>query len=461
MDEPNNVQAITDLLEHASQLKFKDHNAVRQVATQALVAAQALNHTALAIEASCELAWCDISNGKISEGIEIGLKALTLAREHNLTAMEGRAMGMIGLAFATSGNLYDALQVFDRQKDLAIAALDYKQLAGVLSDIASAHDRLGNYQLALDILLQAHEIAETYPVGIVYDYVLLNIAETYHNIQQPEKSRQVFRDLLQRIQGRGYDVIEVIAHVNLGKVLLAMGDSTGAIRECNLAWDIAHKTTNPRLKMQGQLGFFLIEQARGFQDEALERLKNIIALCDEYHQDEHKLGVLRVIKNIQLEQGDTAAALETYRQIDEFIDKTLLGQIETRISILRAVNEVERAWAQVKFERERAERLEREIQLQHEMEEQHLLAERHRLSAEHQRDLFRRKEAIILRLSHEIRNPLAVISGANELVQRHHSKMTMEQILGHSTQIQEQVKRISLLLNEVLTAVNLDEPPVL
>lgn len=455
------AHAIATLLERATHLKFADPQAVRPLTIQVRDAAQALGETSSYIQALCELAWCEIMGGSLTDGTTIALNALRLAREHRIGAMEGRAMGMIGIAFSTSGNLTDALQVFERQKDLAIENLDHPQLVGVLSDIASGYDRLNHYQRALDLFLQAQAIAQKYPVGVAGDYVQLNIAETYFNLGQADLATQTYQTLLRDIDGKGYHLIAGIAHVNLAKVLLTTGDMSNALHHCEMGWDIAAETNFPRLKMQGELGFYMLEQARGAHDKALERLQNILALCHESGQNEHKLPVLRAILNMQLQNGDTAAALESYRQINDFIDSTLLGQMETRIAILRAVNESEQAWAQVKFERERAARLEREIALQREMEEQHVLAERHRLIAEHQRDLFQRKEKIIQRLSHEIRNPLAVISGGSELIQRHHAKMSTEQLLNHAAQIYTQTQRISHLLNDVLNAVNLDEPPVL
>lgn len=461
MNTPLDVTAIRALLERGSQLKFKNPLDVREVITQAHAAAQAIGDTTLMIEASCELAWCEIMGGSLTDGTAIALNALRLAREHNISAMECRAMGMIGIAFATSGNLTDALQVFERQKDLAIECFDYPQLAGVLSDIASIYDRLNHYERALDLFLQAQDIAKRYSVGVAGDYVQLNIAETYFNLQQYDNAIQTYQTLLHDIEGKGYDLIAGIAHVNLAKVLLTTGNMTEAINQCEAGWDIATQSSFPRLKMQSELGFYMIEQTKGAHDKALERLKNILALCNQYGQNEHKLPVLRAILGMQLEQDDTTTTLETYRQINEFIDTTLLGQMETRIALLRAVNESERAWAQVKFERERAERLEREIAFQRQTEEQHLLAERHRLIAEHQRDLFQRKEKIIERLSHEIRNPLAVISGGSEMIQRYHAKMTPDKLLDHANQIYAETQRISRMLNEVLNAVNLDEPPVL
>jgi len=456
-----NAQTISDLLEHASQLKFKDHNAAREVLTRALEAAQALNHTALFIEASCELAWCDINSGEISAGIETALKALTLAREYDLTAMEGRAMGIIGFAFGISGNIYDSLQVFERQKDIATAVLDYKQLAGVLSDIGAIHDRFGNYQLSLELFLEAQKIVEAHPVGIVREYVLLNIAQTYHNLKLPQQAIEFYRDLMEIIEGREYYLIESMAHYGLGEVLVTLNDTSHAIEQFKAAWDVTLKTNLITVQLQGQMALATIEDLNGRPAGGLIHLQRMIKLCEIHNQNEHKLGILRLIKNIQLEQGDTQAALETYRQINEFINNTLLGEVETRLSILRAVNEVESAWTQVKFERERAERLQHQINLQREMEEQHLLAERHRMTAEHQREILKRKESIILRLSHEIRNPLTVISAANELIQRYHARMNPEQIVNHTTQIDEQVRRIATLLNEVLTAITLDQPPEL
>jgi tetratricopeptide (TPR) repeat protein len=462
------VSEIADWLDEAARLRLSDQTAVRVLAQRAHAASQALDNKELQGRSLCYLAWCEATEGDINRSIQTALQALMLAREHGMPGVEMRAMSAIGLAFSLSGNNYDALQVFERQYALADKHNDGVQRAAALNDIAINYSRNGQAERSTETLKRVSGLFDALsdeekqtPDGETLKLLtLLNLSGSVQNTD-PAAARAGYEGLLEEIAGKDCHVIEALSYLGIGLASLTLGDSHRGAEAIERMQQVGSKTSHPSTRIQICAAMSVVEQVNGRQDTALEHLREGIELCRTHRQDEYMIHLLRAVRDIQMRSEDMEGALETYRLIDQFIDTTLLSQMETRLSIVRAVNEVDKAWAAASVERERAEQLQREIELQREGEASRILAERHHAAAEHQSQLNQRKEAIILRLSHEIRNPLAAILVSSEVIQRYHARLSSQEISRQTEEIAAQVNRMTALLSGVLDALNLDQPPEL
>ncbi|NWG18395.1 MAG: PAS domain S-box protein [Chloroflexi bacterium] len=84
------------------------------------------------------------------------------------------------------------------------------------------------------------------------------------------------------------------------------------------------------------------------------------------------------------------------------------------------------------------------------LEEERLKAEMLHLEIQKERELIELREQFISMISHEFRNPLAVILSSSELLERYRHHMAVERQIEHLHEIQHQVQNMSEMIEDIL-----------
>lgn len=79
--------------------------------------------------------------------------------------------------------------------------------------------------------------------------------------------------------------------------------------------------------------------------------------------------------------------------------------------------------------------------------------ERLRIALESERELSQIKNKLMMTISHEFRTPLATIQTSSDILQRYFERMSSEQRAGHAATIQNQVQRLTAMLEDISFAV--------
>lgn len=84
------------------------------------------------------------------------------------------------------------------------------------------------------------------------------------------------------------------------------------------------------------------------------------------------------------------------------------------------------------------------------LEEERLKAEMLHLEVQKERELIELREQFISMISHEFRNPLAVILSSSELLERYRHRLTVERQTEHLHEIKHQVRNMSEMIEDIL-----------
>lgn len=441
--------------------RFDDPVGAIDLAQQAYEHAVTAGDTRLQAESLVRIAWARQTCAEIGTPLKAALTALQLARSHRLLVEEVLALDMVGIILHNNGNITDALQVFNQQMILAQQLQDPYLIGMTHTDISIVHIAAQNAPKAIENARLGHELlSREFNGGAEYYASLLTLANAYKIAGEWAGAEAAYEPIITSSQNeRRQRLLEILARIGMMEITLATGGIYSA--QTHLA-ELQHCADGFNLPwIQYNLSFMVgsLQEAQGRFAEAIRSYQDALQISRNYPMSNTFVVIARHMKRLLARLGRHEDALTVSNDIDEHLDASLAAQMETRLDTLRAVYEVEKAWEHAKAQQMRAESLQREIDLQRQTEEQRLLAERLRVEAESQRDLNRRKERVLERLTHEVRNPLAIINASGESLERYHARMTPEQLVTHAQRITHQVQKMSTLFNETLTVLTVKDAP--
>jgi tetratricopeptide (TPR) repeat protein len=432
-----------------------------------VLAQQAYEHAVRAgdvrLQAEClvRIAWARQTCAEVGAPLRAALSALELARTHHCQAEEVLALDMVGIVLHNNGNITDALQVFNQQLILAQHLEDPYLIGMTHTDISIVHIAAQNAPKAIENALLGHELlTREYNGGAEYYASLLTLANAHKIARNWEAAKAAYDPIIADSQtGRRQLLLEILARIGLIEITLGVGDIATAQQHLVALQQRAEGFNLPWIHYNLSFMAGSLQEAQGRFAEAMHAYQHALQISRNHPMSNTYVVIARHMKALLARLGRHEDALTVSNDIDQYLDASLATQMETRLDTLRAVYEVEKAWEHAKTQQMRAESLQREIELQRQTEEQRRVAERLQLEADSQRDLNRRKERVLERLSHEVRNPLAVINGSGESIERYHARMSPEQLVAHAQRITQQAQHISKLFDETLTVMTVEDAP--
>lgn len=161
--------------------------------------------------------------------------------------------------------------------------------------------------------------------------------------------------------------------------------------------------------------------AEGRHEEAAQIWEYMYRMAIERQELDYAISALGYLKAAYERTNDSAGIISTYKRLSEDIPARQKQTSELRFSVLRMV-----------FARDKAA-LEAEL------------------------NLSQQKTAILRRLSHEFRTPLAIIQSSSNMLEHYDDRLPLEQRQLRLQRISAQVQWMTVMLDDILEILRLDE----
>jgi len=342
--------------------------------------------------------------GKLDEAERHYTKAYGIYKEEGTLSDQCRSLNNLGLIFYDR-KLLDSAQIFFLEGiDLLIeipeqSEADLYILSGLYNNMALVYSDLKEYKKALDILLKSLALAEKtedlYTIGSVYT----NLGSIYGKMNRQESALYYLHRSLRIAKNMKYKHLELEVYNELSALHANQGSYASAYN-----WRLRYDTVYKDLFNENQ-------------SQQIARIRGV------YEQQ---------IKDREIEQ------LHSESQVQKMLNKVFVVCIIVIIFlvILITVNLRSR-------KKTNQELAERNIQLSSAMEKL-------RLSGEELESLNRSKDRIFSVVAHDLRNPVAAVTGFSELLYENFGEFSSDTQKEYLLQIVQGTQRIQNLLENLL-----------
>ncbi|MBX3458341.1 MAG: tetratricopeptide repeat protein [Planctomycetes bacterium] len=226
-----------------------------EAALQAFLRFKDVAHAALAMSSLAAIA---SDRGETGKAVELGLKAVELAREARDRKREGNALNNLGNSYVALGQVETGIECFEKSLALMREVMDRKGQALVLGNLANR--KLHRRQLDAAIqdyrqcLLLLREVGHLEAEGLL----LANYAIALGRAGRLGAERKALEDAIDRLDRAGAALVAVSARASYALHLLLFGDRTrarellheieGVVKGQSEAYDIAY-VQNVRYRM--------------------------------------------------------------------------------------------------------------------------------------------------------------------------------------------------------------------
>ncbi len=411
---------IDRYLAEADALKYGDAGALLRVAQAASVRAESLGDFRRYGRALVHQSWAYSWLNEYELSLTRALEALMLARDYRLVEIEARVVGVIALNFLKGGILQEAAYLFEHQQMLAEQLQDNALQAMALNDLAVVQMEQGNYEAAAQRLRQSVSLMppDTHD-GLDRSIVHLNLAFAAVKTRHFDEAVEQAEHVLARVQNSPKHRSD--AHLWIASAHLHYGELDAARTRIALA-RAAVETASPPIYNDNveQLTAELLT-AEGRTEEAAQVWETMYDMAIQRQELDYAISALNYLKNAYERSNDTTGVIRTYKRLSEDIPARQKHSSDLRFNVLRMVFAMDKA------------ALEAEL------------------------NLSQQKSAILRRLSHEFRTPLAIIQTSTDLLGKHADKLTLEQRQVRLQRISAQVQWMTVMLDDILEVLRLDE----
>jgi signal transduction histidine kinase len=342
--------------------------------------------------------------GKLSEAEKHYFNAYEIYREAELVTDECRSLNNIGLILYDR-QLYDSALVYfqetlEKLNPDSIGSTTQQQiLSEVYTNIALAYSDLGEHQLALDYLRQGLDLAvkidDQYNIGSVYT----NLGSLFGEMRFQDSALFYLHRALRIAKDRGFRHLELEAYDELARLHAGLGSYASAYNWL-LRYDTVYKTL--------------------FNERQSEQIAQLRA---RYEQE---------IKDGEIEQ------LQSESQVQKMLNKVFIIFIVVIVAlvIFIAVN--------LRSKKRTNQMLaERNLQISNTLQK---LSE----SELELQKLNKSKDRIFSVVAHDLRNPVAAVTGFSELLYDNFEQFPVETQKEYLLQILQGTQRIQNLLENLL-----------
>ena len=342
--------------------------------------------------------------GRLGDAEKHYLRAYHIYHEDGHSTEEYGALGNIGLIFFER-ELYDSALVYFKEvmyqlnPDSINSSVEYSILAGVYNNAALTYDELGERQLSLDYFRRALDLAlkenDQNTVGTVY----VNLGSLYGEMGNEESALYYLHRALRIAQQRKYRSLELEVYEELARLHAKPGSYASAYN-----WQLRYDTLYKEL----------------FNEDQSEK---IMQLRSRYEQE---------ISEKEIQQ------LQSEAQVQRMLNKLFIIFIViiVALAIIIAIN--------LRSKKRTNQMLaERNLQISNAIQK---LSE----SENELQKLNRSKDRIFSVVAHDLRNPVAAVTGFSELLYDNFEEFTVETQKEYLLQILQGTQRIQNLLGNLL-----------
>ncbi len=342
--------------------------------------------------------------GKLEEARKHYMIAFEIYKDQGTVSDQCRSMNNIGLILYDRKVLDSALIYFKEAVELLTTQTpgsDTEEhiLSGLYNNMALAYSDQGEYKMALSYLLKGLSLArktdDLYNIGSVYT----NLGSIYGKLEQQDSALFYLHQSLRIARDMGFRHLEMEAYNELSKLHAGIGSYASAYN-----WLQRYDTVYKELFNENQ-------------SEQIARLRA------RYEQE---------LKDREIEQ------LQSESQVQRMLNKVFIVFIVVIISLVIIIT------VNLRAKKKTNEILaERNIQISNALS---------RLSESEQelQTLNKSKDRIFTVVAHDLRNPVAAVTGFSELLYENFEEFTVETQKEYLLQIVQGTKRIQNLLENLL-----------
>ncbi|GGJ53098.1 EAL domain-containing protein [Deinococcus roseus] len=290
------------------------------------------------------------------------------------------------------GDSHSALFHLQEAREIRHMLGDLRGEAGLLCNIGSLYTDLGNFNTALDYLLQAETIAGGNG-DVLSASISTNLARVYDDLNDLTSAEQNYQKALQIVRSIGHPMGEAILSTNYGEFQLRRGRLDQAEQLLCAALDLTARKSFIAAEALRHLG--VLYRQRGAVQEALVAFHDAINLArtsedldilvevlineaETHLQEQHltlaadvlfeaeelargssrKRALARILalsSQVQEQEGRIAQALQTARESHQLESQVLKAEAEQRTRQLATQHELERARTELDQQRSRYE----------------------------------------------------------------------------------------------------------
>jgi signal transduction histidine kinase len=404
----------------ADALKYGDHQQLLSIAQSAGIQAQKLGDFRRYAQALTHQAWAYVNLNQYELSLIHSLEVLILARTQGFVEVEARITGIIGANFFRCGIRQEAMYLYERQLALGEQLQNNEIQAMALNDLANVKMEAQDTEAGIELLRRALKLMPRYTHGgLDYSIVHLNLAIASINTRRYDEAVKHAQQVLARAGEAPKlicDAYLCMAEVGLGRDDLQQAyDFVERARVCV-------ETAVPPFYSDNleQVNAELLTREERYR-EAAQVWERMYEMAIQNQELEFAVSALNHAKDTYERINDLTGLLSAYKRLSEDIPRLQKQGDDLRFTVLRMVFAMDKAAMQTELR------------------------------------LTQQKKAVLERLSHEFRTPLAIIQSSTESLHRYSDRMTREQRQERLQQITEQVQLMTLLLEDILELLRLDE----
>jgi signal transduction histidine kinase len=416
----NTLLAADHYLAEADALKYGDPASLLHAAQSAAAHARNMGDFHRYARAMVHQAWAYGFINQYELSLSHALEALMLAREAHMVDVEALAVGVIAFNFLKCGILQEAAYLFEHQRALGEQLHDNALQAMALNDLAVVKMESEDYQTAAQLLRQSVALMppDTHE-GMDKSLTHLNLAFACVKTQQFDEAVYHANEVLTREKTSPKIISD--AHLWIASSHLGRGELEEARSRLALARHCVESVSPPIYNDNVEGVTAELCELEGKYAEAARIREHMYEMAVQRQELDYAISALHHLKQDYERLNDPSALVSVYKRLAEDIPARQKQSSDLRFTVLRLV-----------FSKDRAA----------------LEAELH---------LSQQKSAILNRLSHEFRTPLAVIQSSSALLERYTERLSLEQRQQYLQRITAQVQWMTVMLDDILEVLRMDE----
>lgn len=449
-EQQQQATKLTSLLNELDEIKYINFEQVLALSKEAQIIAHTLNDIEAWATAASYEAWGLSISRSIEQSTEVALKTLEIAQQHKLPAIEGNLLNTLAMNFYNVGDLETFHELLEYQYDLAekFDLPDLKQTA--LHDLSVYHNYCGDQKTSTEYLQKCLELdVPTRHRGVVTGVIHTSLAYNYRAQEQYKPAVKHLKQAIEllRPSRASYYLQEV--YVYLTEIYLDLDEETLATSYAQQVIDIANESKLPGLIVEAfQNSFTLLRFQRRF-DDATAALDEALVWAQKYSLLGEELNIYNDLIQLytQLEDAEKVAhyKIAQHRLADILKTKSNNQRLAMLVQVYQASQE----------------NYQRTQQKLHDESSEYAAVEKGKLPTpntkpETEQDFAASKRAVMQRIAHEFRTPLAVIRSGTELLARYHDRMSEDQRQQKLENITNRVDWMTMMLDDILLLLQLN-----
>lgn len=413
----NDLIAVIDSnLADAEAVMYTDYEATLRYAQVALAHAQQAGDVVRYAQSLRYIGWAHSSLNQFEMSLVHAMEGMMLARDFGMMDVEAYLVNVVAVTFVRCGLVSEAVHLFEYQLSLGERLQDEKIQLFALNDLGITKAVLGDHDAAIELLQRAVPMM---PARDERYYMLYNsMAELCHVMGRMDEAVR-YAEYVQHNSPFSHHALA--ARFRLVRMHVARGNLEEARRQIDALSHIPEEIMTLTARLESVPAIVDVLLAEGRYQEAAQTTEDAYQNMIEINLIGVAIEQLNTLKFIYEKMEDSQKLISVYKRLSEDIPQLQQQTNNMRMTVLRMI-----------FAQDKAA-----------------------MAAE--LNLSRQKSTVLARLSHEFRTPLAVIHSAAQTIERYSDRLSEEQRQQRLARITDQVQRATLLLDDILQLLDLED----